>query len=32
MILFDAEGKIIARGDALRGEKLDPAVAAALGK
>ena len=32
MILFDAEGKIIARGDALRGAKLDPAVAAALGK
>ena len=32
MILFDAEGKIIARGDALRGDKLDPAVAAALGK
>ena len=30
MVLFDAEGKIIARGDALRGEKLDPAVAAAL--
>ena len=30
MILFDAEGKIIARGDALRGDKLDPAVAAAL--
>ena len=32
MILFDAQGKIIARGDALRGEKLDPAVAEALGK
>ena len=30
MVLFDAEGKIIARGDALRGEKLDPAIAAAL--
>ena len=30
MVLFGADGKIIARGDALRGEKLDPAVAAAL--
>ena len=32
MVLFGADGTIIARGDALRGEKLDPAVAAALGK
>ena len=32
MILFGPDGTIIARGDALRGEKLDPAVAAALGK
>jgi len=32
MVLFDAEGKIIARGDALRGSKLDPAVAQALGE
>ena len=32
MVLFDAEGKIIARGDDLRGEDLEPAVAAALGK
>ena len=30
MVLFGADGTIIARGDALRGEKLDPAVAAAL--
>ena len=30
MVLFGADGIIIARGDALRGEKLDPAVAAAL--
>ena len=32
MVLFGADGTIIARGDALRGDKLDPAVAAALGK
>ena len=32
MVLFGADGTIIARGDALRGEKLNPAVAAALGK
>ena len=32
MVLFGADGTIIARGDALRGEKLDPAIAAALGK
>ena len=32
MVLFGADGTIVARGDALRGEKLDPAVAAALGK
>ncbi len=32
MVLFDAEGKIIARGDDLRGDDLEPAVAAALGK
>ena len=32
MVLFGADGTIIARGDALRGEKLDPAVAAALAK
>ena len=32
MVLFDAEGKIIARGDDLRGEDLEPAVAKALGK
>jgi len=32
MILFDAEGKIIARGDDVGGESLDPAVAKALGK
>ena len=30
MVLFGADGTIIARGDALRGDKLDPAVAAAL--
>ena len=30
MVLFGADGTIIARGDVLRGEKLDPAVAAAL--
>ena len=30
MVLFGADGTIVARGDALRGEKLDPAVAAAL--
>jgi thiol-disulfide isomerase/thioredoxin len=32
MVLFGTDGTIIARGDALRGDKLDPAVAAALGK
>ena len=32
MILFDAEGHVIKRGDDLRGESLAPAVAAALGK
>ena len=32
MVLFGADGTIIARGDALRGAKLDPAVAKALGK
>ena len=32
MVLFGADGTIIARGDALRGDKLDPAVAAALAK
>lgn len=32
MVLFGADGTIIARGDALRGQALDPAVAAALGK
>ena len=32
MVLFGADGTIIARGDALRGDKLDPAVAKALGK
>lgn len=30
MVLFGADGTIVARGDALRGDKLDPAVAAAL--
>jgi len=32
MVLFDAEGKIIARGDEIRGKDLDPAVAKALGE
>ena len=32
MVLFGADGTIIARGDALRGDKLDSAVAAALAK
>ena len=32
MVLFGADGTIVARGDALRGEKLDPAVAEVLGK
>ena len=32
MILFDKEGKILKRGDDLRGANLDPAVAEALGR
>ena len=32
MILFDKEGTILKRGDDLRGAKLDPAVAEALGR
>jgi len=32
MVLFDAEGKIIARGDEIRGKDLDAAVAKALGE